>query len=95
MLPYSRTQHGVVPAPVSHHEAARLLRRLDAAVALGSEDVVLAVPPADGSSSYTTLLDLALLRGATLVAVSPDELSAAADAHAATAVLTPDGCSRL
>jgi non-ribosomal peptide synthetase component F len=95
LLPYSRTQHGMIPAPVTHGDMSRLSRRLGVAATVGEEDVVLAVPPAEGSSSYTALLDLVLLRGATVVAVSPGELSEAAEAHAATAVLTPDGCSRL
>lgn len=95
LLPYSRTPDGLAPVPVSHDDMRGLLRRLEAAVPIGETDVVLAVPPADGGAAYTALLDLALLRGATVVAARPAELAAAADAHAATTVLTPEGCSPL
>jgi acyl-CoA synthetase (AMP-forming)/AMP-acid ligase II len=96
LLLYARGPDGtLVPAPVTHRDMSALLHRLDAEVALAETDVVLAVPPADAGRSYLALLDLALLSGATVVAAGAGDLAAAAGAHAATAVLTPDGCSRL
>jgi hypothetical protein len=49
--------------------------------------VVLAAPPAGDGRCYTALLDHALLRGATVVAVCAEDLAAAADRHQGTAMI--------
>lgn len=88
LLPYARTPDGVLgPVPLSHRDMADLLRRLDADAEIGENDVVLAAPPAGDWRSYTTLLDHALLSGATVVAADTEELAAAADIHHGTAMI--------
>jgi acyl-CoA synthetase (AMP-forming)/AMP-acid ligase II len=82
LLPYERGGTGALGrAPVSHRDLFSLLSRLDTDVAIGETDVVLAGPPAGDALSYTALIDLALLRGATVAAAADDE-------HQATAVIT-------
>jgi hypothetical protein len=66
---------------------ASLLRRLDADAEIGDKDVVLAAPPVGDGRSYTTLLDRALLCGATVVAADAEELATAADIHHGTAMI--------
>jgi acyl-CoA synthetase (AMP-forming)/AMP-acid ligase II len=89
LLPYTRKPDGMLgPEPLSHQDLADQLRRLDVEAEIGENDVVLAAPPAGDGRSYTALLDHALLRGATVVAASPDELAAAADIHHGTAMIT-------
>jgi acyl-CoA synthetase (AMP-forming)/AMP-acid ligase II len=89
LLPYTRKPDGMLgPEPLSHQDLADQLRRLDVEADIGENDVVLAAPPAGDGRSYTALLDHALLRGATVVAASPDELAAATDIHHGTAMIT-------
>jgi acyl-CoA synthetase (AMP-forming)/AMP-acid ligase II len=88
LLPYARTPDGVLgPVPLSHRDMADLLRRLDADAEIGENDVILAAPPAGDGRSYTTLLDHALLSGATVVAAETAELATAADIHHGTAMI--------
>jgi len=88
LLPYSRRPDGMLgPAPLSHHDLSGLLRRLDIEADIGEEDVVLAAPPAGDGRCYTALLDHALLRGATVVAVGAEDLATAADLHQGTAMI--------
>jgi non-ribosomal peptide synthetase component F len=88
LLPYTRQPDGLLgPAPVSHHDLAGLLRRLEIEAGIGEKDVVLAAPPVGDGRSYTALLDHALLCGATVVAADPDELATAADIHQGTAMI--------
>jgi hypothetical protein len=88
LLPYSRRPDGVLgPAPLSHHDMSGLLRRLDIEAGIGEKDVVLAAPPAGDGRCYTALLDHALLRGATVVAVGAEDLATAADLHNGTAMI--------
>src|SRR5215467_2887566 len=90
LLPYSRKPDGMLgPAPLSHHDMSALLHRLDIEAGIGENDVVLAAPPAGDGRSYTTLLDHALLSGATVVAAEAGELAAAADIHHGTAMIAP------
>jgi acyl-CoA synthetase (AMP-forming)/AMP-acid ligase II len=91
LLPYSRTPDGpLAPAPVSHYDMSVLLRRLETEASVGEQDVVLAAPPVGDGRTYTALLDHALLRGATVVAASADELATAADVHQGTAMIAAD-----
>jgi non-ribosomal peptide synthetase component F len=88
LLPYSRKPDGVLgPEPLSHHDMSGMLRRLEAEAGICEKDVVLAAPPAGDGRSYTALLDHALLRGATVVAVRAEELASAADIHHGTAMI--------
>jgi non-ribosomal peptide synthetase component F len=88
LLPYARQPDGTLgPAPLSHHDLSGLLCRLDVEAGIGEEDVVLAAPPAGDGRCYTALLDHALLRGATVVAVSAEELATAAEMYHGTAMI--------
>ena len=90
LLPYSRRPDGMLgPVPLSHHDMSGLLRRLDIEADIGEKDVVLAAPPAGDGRCYTALLDHALLSGATVVAVSAEELATAAEVHHGTAMIAP------
>lgn len=95
LLPYARSLDGAVsPAPVSHAELAAQLHRLDAEARIGEDDVVVAAPPSGDGAAYTALLDHALLRGATIVAVqSADaaEIGRVSGACQGTAVIAPGG----
>jgi non-ribosomal peptide synthetase component F len=88
LLPYARQSDGLLgPAPLSHRELSGLLHRLDIEAGIGEDDVVLAAPPAGDGRCYTALLDHALLSGATVVAVSAEELATAAEVHHGTAMI--------
>jgi acyl-coenzyme A synthetase/AMP-(fatty) acid ligase len=88
LLTYSRGPDGMLgPVPVSHHEMSGMLRRLEIDAEVGEKDVVLAAPPVGDGSSYTALIDHALLCGSTVVAASPDELAGAAGAYQGTAMI--------
>jgi acyl-CoA synthetase (AMP-forming)/AMP-acid ligase II len=88
LLPYARNPDGILgPVPLSHRDMADLLRGLDADAEIGENDVVLAAPPAGDGRSYTTLLDHALLSGATVVAAETEELAAAADIQHGTVMI--------
>jgi acyl-CoA synthetase (AMP-forming)/AMP-acid ligase II len=88
LLPYARKPDGILgPEPLSHRDMADLLRGLDADAEIGENDVILAAPPAGDGRSYTTLLDHALLSGATVVAAETEELAAAADIHDGAAMI--------
>jgi acyl-CoA synthetase (AMP-forming)/AMP-acid ligase II len=92
LLPYSRTPDGLLaPAPVSHYDMSVQLRRLETEASVGEKDVVLAAPPVGDGRTYTALLDHALLRGATVVAASADELATAADVYQGTAMIAAGG----
>jgi non-ribosomal peptide synthetase component F len=88
LLPYARQPDGLLgPAPLSHRDLSGLLHRLDIEAGIGEDDVVLAAPPAGDGRCYTALLDHALLSGATVVAVSAEELATAAEVHHGTAII--------
>jgi acyl-CoA synthetase (AMP-forming)/AMP-acid ligase II len=92
LLPYSRKPDGMLgAAPVTHDDLANQLRRLDAEAGICARDVVLAAPPAGDGRAYTALLDHALTSGATVVAVRPDEIAAAASAHHGTLAILAGG----
>ncbi len=92
LLPYVRGSDGALhPAGLTHVDMAAELAALRDAADISAEDVVLAAPPTGDGRSYTAFLDHALLHGATVVATSTDELSAAATAHRGTAAIVPLG----
>jgi hypothetical protein len=58
---------------------------------LTHRDVVVAAPPCGAPDIYTSLLDLALAAGATVVAAPLPQVAAAADAYKGTAAIVPTG----
>ena len=58
---------------------------------LTHRDVVVAAPPCGAPDTYTSLLDLALAAGATVVAAPLPQVAAAADAYKGTAAIVPAG----
>jgi hypothetical protein len=60
---------------------------------LTHRDVVVAAPPCGGGQAYTSLLDLTLLAGATLVAAPLPLAGAALRVYKGTAVIVPHGTS--
>jgi non-ribosomal peptide synthetase component F len=90
LLPFSRAEDGRLgPTPVTHSEYVDRIDRVGQAAGLSSRDLVLAMPPAGDGLAYTTLVDCALLCGATMVAVRRQELAMAAIAHQGTAAIVP------
>ena len=90
LLPFSRGEDGRLrPVPVTHRELTELLDRTDQAARITGEDLVLAMPPAGDGLTYSTLLDCALLHGATVVAVRKQEVAMAAVAHQGTVAIVP------
>jgi acyl-CoA synthetase (AMP-forming)/AMP-acid ligase II len=92
LLPYIRHADGALHAAgLTHIEMAAKLASLTATADMSESDVVLAAPPTGDGRSYSAFIDHALLHGATIVAASTDELSAAADEHRGTAAIVPLG----
>jgi hypothetical protein len=58
---------------------------------LTNRDVVVAAPPCGAPDTYTSLLDLALAAGATVVAAPLPRVAAAVDAYKGTAAIVPAG----
>jgi len=93
ILPFSRGNDGRLrPAPVNNREFVEQLDRADQQARITGHDVVLALPPCGDGLSYALLIDGALLRGATVVAVRKQELSAGAAAHHGTVAIVPRAC---
>jgi acyl-CoA synthetase (AMP-forming)/AMP-acid ligase II len=61
------------------------------ALRLTSRDVVVAGPPCGRDGTYTSLLDLALSAGATIVAAPLAQITAAVEAYKGTAAIVPCG----
>ncbi len=61
------------------------------ALRLTSRDVVVAGPPCGRDGTYTSLLDLALYAGATVVAAPLAQITAAVEAYKGTAAIVPCG----
>jgi hypothetical protein len=61
------------------------------ALRLTSRDVVVAGPPCGRDGTYTSLLDLALYAGATVVAAPLVQITAAVEAYKGTAAIVPRG----
>ena len=74
---------------MTHREYIDSLDRADQMARIAGHDLVLVMPPAGDGLTYTTLLDCALLGGATVVAVRKQELAMAAVAHQATVAIVP------
>jgi acyl-CoA synthetase (AMP-forming)/AMP-acid ligase II len=92
MLPYQRRADGSLHSEgLTHLDLAGDLSALTAAGSITANDVVLATPPAGNGRPYTSLVDYALLQGATVVATEPAELDIAAVAYRATAAIVPQG----
>jgi non-ribosomal peptide synthetase component E (peptide arylation enzyme) len=93
LLPFSRGQDGRLrPVPVTHREFIESLDRADRTAGITGQDLVLAMPPVGDGLAYTTLVDCALLRGATVVAVRRQELAMAAIGHHGTVAIVPRDC---
>src|SRR5260370_896547 len=87
---FSRGQEGRLrPVPITHREFIDALDRADRTAGISDHDLVLAMPPTGDGLAYTTLVDCALLRGATVVVVRKQEIAMAAIAHQATAAIVP------
>ena len=64
---------------------------LGAALGLTHRDVIVAAPPCGDPDAYTSLLDLALAAGATIVAASQAQLTAAVGVYKGSAAIVPGG----
>jgi AMP-binding enzyme len=85
---------GLDPARVGRDgpDLVRLGLDLDGpAPRLTHRDVVVAAPPCGAPDTYTSLLDLALAAGATVVAAPLPQVAAAADTYKGTAAIVPAG----
>jgi non-ribosomal peptide synthetase component F len=92
LLPYLRRADGTLgPAGLTHLDLSAELARQCTDTGLTECDVVLATPPAGDGRAYTALIDHALLRGSTIVAVPASDLAAAACEHHGTAAIVPSG----
>lgn len=90
LLPFSRGLDGRLrPAPVTHGELVDLVDAADRGAGFTSKDVVVTMPPSGNGLAYGTLVDSALLRGATVVAVSGPELAMAVATYHGNAVIVP------
>jgi acyl-CoA synthetase (AMP-forming)/AMP-acid ligase II len=93
LLLYRRDHEGQPrPARITHRELADGQRLLAAEVPVTAGDVVIAAPPCGDALRYAALIDLALARGATVVAAptaDTGDLLAAARERRATAVIAP------
>ncbi len=90
LLPFSRGQDGRLrPVAVNHREYLESLGAADRTAGIAGDDLVLAMPPVGDGLAYTTLIDCALLRGATVVAVRKQEVAMAAIAHQGTVAIVP------
>ena len=90
LLPFARGQDGRLrPVPVSHRELIELVDRADQDAGISGGDVVLALPPVGNGLDYAAVIDSALLRGATVVAVHQHEITVAAAALHGTAAVVP------
>lgn len=93
LLPYTRNAAGrLEPVAFTNADLAGELDRL-AGVGLTENDVVVAVPPTGDGRAYTVLVDLALMRGATIVASGGADVTEAGLAHGGTAAIVPWGSS--
>jgi acyl-CoA synthetase (AMP-forming)/AMP-acid ligase II len=92
LLTYAGARDGSLRASgLTHEDLAEELRALAARTKLTEGDVVIAVPPWADGRAYTTMLDLVLVAGATVVAAPSEALHDAIRAFHGTAVIEPGG----
>jgi acyl-CoA synthetase (AMP-forming)/AMP-acid ligase II len=92
LLPYPRQGDGTLaPVAVTHHDLIEQLGELEADAEICDHDIVLAGPPAGDGRAYTALLDHALTRGATVIAVPADQIQSAAATYRGTVAIVADG----
>ncbi len=90
LLPFSRGADGRLrPVPVTNGELIAGIDRADQRARITERDVALITPPSGDGLSYAALVDAALWRGATIVAVRGPELAVAAAAHHGTVAVVP------
>ncbi len=77
--------------PGAPEGAAGQLTSLPGRAGLSHRDVVIAAPPCGDGSAYTSLLDLTLLTGATIVAAPVPLVTAAMRVYQGTAAIVPGG----
>jgi AMP-binding enzyme len=77
------------PGPAADGVAPQLIRR--PVPRLTCRDVVVAAPPCGDPEAYTSLLDLALAAGATVVAAPLAQITAALGVYKGTAAIAPRG----
>jgi len=77
------------PVALTQRELAAELDRLAVLAEITEQDVVVASPPAGDGRVYATLLDHALLSGATVVAATVEALAATVAAWRATVAIVP------
>ena len=88
LLPYARLGDGrLCPAGLTQHELAADLCALTSRIC--GTDVVIAAPPSGDGRAYATLLDRALLSGATVVAAPASLLAETAAAWQGTVAVVP------
>lgn len=94
LLPFSRGKDDRLrPTPVTQIELADQVGWIGERTGISQHDVVLAGPPAGDGVAYTTLIDGALLSGATVIAAPVQELAKAAAAHQGTVAVVPRGAT--
>jgi non-ribosomal peptide synthetase component E (peptide arylation enzyme) len=82
------------PLPVTHGELATRLSELASEAKLVAWDIVIAGPPSGDGRGYSTLLDLALTVGATVIGAPSHcgaDLQALSRSHRATVAFVPPG----
>jgi hypothetical protein len=88
LLPYARGNDGqLCPGGLTQQELAADLCALDSRIC--GSDVVIAAPPAGDGRDYATLLDRALLSGATVIAAPVGQLAHAAAVWQGTVAVVP------
>jgi len=93
---FGETKHGAAakheagkPSPDEGHGRRPHLAAVGAGHGLSHRDVVVAGPPCGEGQAYTSLLDLTLLTGATIVAAPVPLIEAAMRAYKGTAAIVP------
>jgi non-ribosomal peptide synthetase component F len=84
--------HAGEQAPAQARDLGGLqLARLEAVLRLTCRDVVVTAPPCGDPQAYTSLLDLALAAGATMVAAPLAQVADAVGVYQGTAAIVPSG----
>jgi hypothetical protein len=85
---HGATEHGATEHGAARHGVPDLIRALGP-TGLNRRDVVVAGPPCGDGHAYTSLVDLTLLTGATLVAAPVPLITAAMRVYNGTAAIVP------